>query len=423
MSWHASGSTRHPLLAAADRMLAALDDTDAADPLYLSTDDKAELLGCLARVEQRVEARIADTLAVSDDVAQSGAARSAGAWLAHRQRVPHARYVGVERLGERLREHPVPARAAATGDISLAHARAVVDAVEELPADIPGHDAEGRRDLVARAECDLVKLAADHRPREVRVLGRRILEVTAPEVADEIEGRLLRAEERRARERTELRFLRAGPGRTRIRAELPDHAADLLRKALAAISNPRRAADDDSVNGDDDRRSHTERQGEAFCQLLEHLPVDGLPTHGGTPVSLVVTIDERRLRAEVGAAQLDTGERLSTSAVRRLACQHGLQPAVLDGHGRVLDLGRSQRLFTAAQRTAHTATHTACQAAGCDIPTAWCEAHHKRRTWAEGGTTDLADLATLCSFHHHRAHDPQYDHHWDGEEAHFRRQG
>jgi hypothetical protein len=47
-----------------------------------------------------------------------------------------------------------------------------------------------------------------------------------------------------------------------------------------------------------------------------------------------------------------------------------------------------------------------CTADGCDIPAAWCEAHHHKQPWSKGGRTDLADGKLLCPFHHHRAHDP-----------------
>ena len=49
-----------------------------------------------------------------------------------------------------------------------------------------------------------------------------------------------------------------------------------------------------------------------------------------------------------------------------------------------------------------------CRADGCEVPAAWCEAHH-HDPWSRGGRTDLADGALLCSFHHHRAHDRRYD--------------
>jgi hypothetical protein len=50
-----------------------------------------------------------------------------------------------------------------------------------------------------------------------------------------------------------------------------------------------------------------------------------------------------------------------------------------------------------------------CRADGCDIPAAWCEAHHADKPWSQGGKTDLKHGLLLCSFHHHRAHDHRYD--------------
>jgi len=64
-------------------------------------------------------------------------------------------------------------------------------------------------------------------------------------------------------------------------------------------------------------------------------------------------------------------------------------------------------LFSKAQRKALRLRDRRCRAVGCTIPATWCEAHH-RRPWALGGSTDLDDGVLLCSFHHHRAHDPTY---------------
>ena len=83
---------------------------------------------------------------------------------------------------------------------------------------------------------------------------------------------------------------------------------------------------------------------------------------------------------------------------------------VLGGKSEVLDQGRARRLFTAAQRKALAVRDQGCRAEGCDIPAAWCEAHHFDRPWAADGRTDLADGKLLCSWHHHRAHDDRYHH-------------
>lgn len=83
-------------------------------------------------------------------------------------------------------------------------------------------------------------------------------------------------------------------------------------------------------------------------------------------------------------------------------------PAVLGGRSETLDLGRMRRLFSPAQRKAMAVRDRQCRVDGCDVPAAWCEAHHLR-PWAKGGKTDLADGTLLCSFHHHRAHDERYE--------------
>lgn len=70
--------------------------------------------------------------------------------------------------------------------------------------------------------------------------------------------------------------------------------------------------------------------------------------------------------------------------------------------------GRTRRLFTPAQRKALAIRDRDCRAEGCDIPAAWCEAHHLT-PWGRGGDTDLDQGVLLCSFHHHRAHDARYD--------------
>ncbi len=66
-----------------------------------------------------------------------------------------------------------------------------------------------------------------------------------------------------------------------------------------------------------------------------------------------------------------------------------------------------RRLFTSAQRTAMTVRDGRCRTHGCTVSATWCEAHH-RTPWSRGGRTDIEAGVLLCSWHHHRAHDPAY---------------
>ncbi len=122
-----------------------------------------------------------------------------------------------------------------------------------------------------------------------------------------------------------------------------------------------------------------------------------------------MTIPLDDLRAATGVGVLGDGTPITAGEVRRLACAAGIVPAVLGGRSEVLDLGRSRRLFTAAQRKALAIAQPTCRAEGCTVPAPWCEAHHAQQTWSRGERTDLANGQLLCAWHHRRAHDDRYD--------------
>jgi hypothetical protein len=48
---------------------------------------------------------------------------------------------------------------------------------------------------------------------------------------------------------------------------------------------------------------------------------------------------------------------------------------------------------------------------GCDVPVAWCDAHHVH-WWSRNGLTDIDQLALLCHHHHHQVtHRPAWTMH------------
>jgi hypothetical protein len=393
----------HLLLAAARGIGAALDEVAGVDPLYLSADEKASLLSEITRSMARLSGLRADVLAVGEDVAVEKGARSPGTWLAAETRTSRREALHDERLGGALRQRWWSVgEAVATGRVTWEQAGVLVAALDALPDSL---DAE----LVAKAEAHLVAEAGHFGPRELRRLGRRVLEVVAPEVADEEEERALRVEEQRARSLTRLSFRPRGDGSTDVLARLPDHVASRLRAYLDAYTSPRRLRLDAPAREHDiEMLPVARRRGEAFCALLEHVPADGLPAHGGTATSVMVMIDIDSLRSGLGLGETSTGDVVTATEARRLACTAGILPVVLGGAGQVLDLGRSRRLFSPGRRKALAIRDRRCRAEGCDIPAAWCEAHHAKKPWTHGGRTDLGEGLLLCSFHHHRAHDKRY---------------
>ncbi len=110
----------------------------------------------------------------------------------------------------------------------------------------------------------------------------------------------------------------------------------------------------------------------------------------------------------LAAATLDTGARVSAATARRLACEAGIVPVVLGGNSQPLDVGRTKRFFTYAQRIALAVRDRGCTAEGCEAPPAMCHAHHED-PWSHGHGTKVARGRLLCPFHHRRIHDPEYE--------------
>jgi len=93
-----------------------------------------------------------------------------------------------------------------------------------------------------------------------------------------------------------------------------------------------------------------------------------------------------------------------------------LLPPVLGGApSQPLDVGRTTRVVSPAQRTALAVRDGGGGFPGCDRPLAWCEAHHLVH-WLDGGPTDLDNLALVCRAHHRAVHEGgrQLQHQPDG---------
>jgi hypothetical protein len=73
-----------------------------------------------------------------------------------------------------------------------------------------------------------------------------------------------------------------------------------------------------------------------------------------------------------------------------------------------LDLGRSTRLASPAQRRALRALYATCAIPGCSVRYERCKLHHIL-WWRNGGRTDLANLLPVCARHHTKIHDGGWD--------------
>lgn len=128
---------------------------------------------------------------------------------------------------------------------------------------------------------------------------------------------------------------------------------------------------------------------------------------GGAPtVTVTVPINEMRKHAKRTPALATVGrtqEVVPVEEISRLICEGAVQVAATGHRSEVLSLGRSQRLFSPAQRKALNQMYPDCATSGCSIPAVWCESHHVS-WWSRGGPTDIANGINLCNYHHHEVH-------------------
>jgi hypothetical protein len=284
-------------------------------------------------------------------------------------------------------------RAAADGTISHRHATVIGRALQDLSADATAQ----QRSFAERA---LIRDAGRLSPDDLARRGRRITDqFKAESEVDADEDRLLRRREALARAKTSFQLWNNHDGTWSWKGTGSELHGRILKTILDAYTAPRRAHLDAAA---DPFEPLDKRQGKAFCQILEHIPTDKLPTSGGTPIRIVVTIDESKLRSKVAAATLATGERLSAGALRRLAANHDILPMVLGSDSVPIDLGRAARLYTKDQRDALAVLDGGCTAPGCDRPPSWCEVQHTNR-WLPMGETNLKDGTLHCNACHHVA--------------------
>jgi hypothetical protein len=104
-------------------------------------------------------------------------------------------------------------------------------------------------------------------------------------------------------------------------------------------------------------------------------------------------------------SETENGVPLPVSTVRRLCCDAEIVPVVMNGRGEVLDVGRSKRTVSRAQRRALRSMHRTCAHPDCSVPFADTKAHHIRWWWRDLGPTDIDNLIPLCERHHHLVHE------------------
>ncbi|NUO59806.1 MAG: DUF222 domain-containing protein [Hamadaea sp.] len=410
-----------------------------AGPLWTLSDGKItdEVRRTFALL-QRLSGRLVALIATADgrEVPYNAGATGTVNWLTFLLAMRDKDARAWASLASMLPTVPVVESALSSGQVNVEQARVIAKTVHDLPSAV---GEVGK----AKAADALTRLAVDDRlrPEVLEKHRSQILEMVAPEIAEERLRRELERAERSAHDRRDFTLIPYGDGEYRVRGVLDAEMAAIVRTALDPLSAPRKPAptaaatsaspsDDHAaagaasgdggtagegvsrglalgarvLPGEADLRSAGARRADALIELCQRiLNAAELPDNGGEKPHLTVTLPWDALQAKVGAGLLDTGDLLTPETVRRLACDAMIIPAVLGGDGQVLDVGRARRLIDGPLRRALVLRDKGCAFPGCDRPPQWCHGHHLK-AWADGGDTCLANSVLLCGFHHREIH-------------------
>ncbi|ASN19618.1 DUF222 domain-containing protein [Arthrobacter sp. YN] len=309
-------------------------------------------------------------------------------------------------------------------------------------------------DTLTRMEHALTTTAVETDPDFVTKMAKRWIDVIdhdGPEPTEEILRQLQGVFLRRRRRH----------GLHHLEIFATDEQYEILTTAMNVATNPRltttgtdadTAADADAdqtgpAGPDLDRRTRPQKLLNGLtsaCSLA--MRTEKLPSNGGLPAQLTVTIGYQELLEQVhnhqhhntGTAtfigpnqpstRTETGTGTGTgigagagagtgtatfsgpmhpNTIRKIACDAEIIPVLLGSDSRVLDIGRTTRTFPPHIRKAITARDGGCAFPDCTMPAPWCEAHHTTY-WSHGGTTSTDNGTLLCSHHHHLIHKEQW---------------
>jgi hypothetical protein len=237
---------------------------------------------------------------------------------------------------------------------------------------------------------------------------------TASHVEDVVRGyrRALDAQEL-SREAIQQRdqslwFHTEADGSLSIRGRVPAEVGALFRKALQAAEDslpiPKNVPAGTFSDADDQHRSR-KRRVEALATLAESFLSTGpRDLSGSDRQQIVVHVDAGTLQhGHAGRCELEHGPSLAAETARRLACDASVVRIIENASGEPLDVGRRTRTIPPGIRRALSSRDKGCRFPGCSFKR-YVDGHHVKH-WTDGGATSLANLVTLCRFHHRQVHE------------------
>ncbi len=292
----------------------------------------------------------------------------------------------LSQMSRRLEEMPNTRAKLEAGEITMSNAAALTNAARECGA----RKVDQNQGLLAEA--------ASSNPDDFRKRSRRWTNANSPDRGKEL---LNRQKKLRKAHLFWSKELQMGT----LHAELDPVSFGQVRQALDKHTDLLRRNDSGGEVHPDDIRTGEQRRADALMELitgrrahtLEPLPDRQGP--GKEPTQLVVVVDWDLLngsRPDGNCEILGAGP-VPPSVLGNLSPDASVCGIIFGGKGRVLWLGRNQRLGNGAQRLAAAVRDKGC--VRCDAPAHQTELHHLR-DWYDGGPTDIDNLVSLCGPHH-----------------------
>lgn len=203
-----------------------------------------------------------------------------------------------------------------------------------------------------------------------------------------------------------LSFFTEPDGSMAIRGRVPAEIGALFKRALEAAEDSLPIPRDvpAGTSGEDLHRSR-KRRVEALATLAESFLSTGpRDLSGSDRQQIVVHVDAETLKHGLaGRCELEQGPSMAAETARRLACDASVVTIIENNQGEPLNVGRRIRAIPPGIRRALKSRDKGCRFPGCSFKR-FVDGHHVKH-WADGGETSLANLVTLCRFHHRQVHE------------------
>jgi hypothetical protein len=369
---------------------------EALDIPTLSSADVEAALRVMARVRGCCDLLVAALVARTDELSDRGQSADGDSVLRSTGRLSGREAGAVARRSRTLSAQPALALALIAGDVSSGHVDVIAAAATRL-------NAQQQAELTSRSAA-LTEVAS--------ITPVDLFERYVRNIADEIRADQGLSERARQLHETRLRRWRSkATGMCHLSGQFDPETGARLFSAIEAEAAALRAARADRSESVDSAVDGPPLDDEQLdVRALANLVLESSRSKRPGSTEVVVLVDLETLKRGVHAdtvCETSSGAGLSVPSLRRLLCDATILPAVLDGDGCVLDLGREKRQASRAQRRALRAQYRTCGFPDCDVSFDYCEIHHVL-PFERGGPTDWVNLLPLCSRHHHLVHEGRW---------------